>query len=187
MAVSTVHYQCQDIRLDTSSLWSWMMTSVQLSALHITTSGMVPQTLILQGSRTQTPALCSAVGYATAFPTAARRSWWIPVSITGGVRALRMQLLKVQVNRFGNLAKTMQTNNSRFAGHLCDWYKSDEYCSVQGNLQIHDRWAPTPFQCSSESWCLNRLDLIQLSSASSMPGRRWNQCKIFCHSQCKEK
>lgn len=164
-----------------------MTTSIKLTAVHISTSGTVPQALILQDSRIETPALCSAVEYTTQFPRPSGGDVWIPISRKGGVRALGMQLLKVQVNRFGNLAKTTQTNNSRFAGHLCDWKKSDEYRSVQGNLPIHDRWAPTPSQCSSESQYLNRLDLIWLSSPSSRQGRRWKPYKIFCYSQHKIK
>lgn len=51
------------------------MTSIQLTALHLSSSGTVPQALTLQDSRIQTAVLCSAAGYTTAVPTAITRSY----------------------------------------------------------------------------------------------------------------
>lgn len=51
-----------------------MTISIQLSALHVTVCGTVPQALMLQDSMIQTPVLWSAVGYTTAVPTAVKRS-----------------------------------------------------------------------------------------------------------------
>lgn len=51
------------------------MTSIQLTALHLSTSGTVPQALTQQDRGIQTPELCSAVGYTTAVPTAITRSY----------------------------------------------------------------------------------------------------------------
>lgn len=51
------------------------MTPIQLTALHLSTSGTAPQALTLQDSRIQTPVLCSALGYTAAVPTAITRSY----------------------------------------------------------------------------------------------------------------
>lgn len=51
------------------------MTSIQLTALHLSSSGTVPQALTLQDSRIQTAVLCSAAEYTTAVPTAITRSY----------------------------------------------------------------------------------------------------------------
>lgn len=120
----------------------------------------MPQALILQDSRIQTPVFCSTVGSTTVVPTAPRKSCVDTYFQEGWGESTSNATTESSSQEVWTLGKDNE-NNARFAGHLCDRYKSDEYRSVQGNLPIHDRWAPTPLQYSSESQYLNHLDLIQ--------------------------